>query len=99
MNAITKAQQEDVEDRLPLENYLDFISFKKIVEKDWDIFKENFNIPEKGEKGKHKNLKWMDRINKLRRIPSHKNSEERQYEKKDLEYIDWIFEEFTKINK
>ena len=79
------------EDRLPLENYLNFIDYKSIVahKQHWSLFKDVFNIPEPGKKGLAKNLKWMDRINELRRIPAHP-TESRRYKKDDFAYIGYI---------
>jgi len=95
-DAYKTSLDDDLERRLPLENYLDFIQFEKIIsKKHWLLFKDVFNIPEKGEKGLSKNLKWMQRLNKIRRIPAHA-TEARQYTVEDFEYIDWIHEEFIK---
>ncbi|MGE4267813.1 MAG: DGQHR domain-containing protein [Deferribacterales bacterium] len=96
--AYKKSLEDSMEERLPLENYLEFIEYKKIVEnKDhWLLFKQYFNIPEKGEKGISKNLKWMDRINELRRIPAHP-TEKRQYKSKDFEYINYIYTNFMRM--
>lgn len=95
--AYEKSLNEEDDDRLPLENYLEFIEYKKIVENKthWELFKSVFDIPEPGEKGLSKNLKWMDRINALRRIPAHA-TEKRLYKAEDFDYIDYIYEEFVK---
>lgn len=83
------------DEKLPLETYLDVIEFKKIVEhkQNWPLFKDVFNIPEPGDKGHAKNLKWLERVNELRRIPAHP-SEKRHYKIEDFEYIDFIYDEF-----
>jgi hypothetical protein len=93
--AYKKSLDHKDEDRLPLENYLDFIEYKKVVEnkQNWPLFESTFNIPEPGEKGFSKNLKWMEKINELRRIPAHA-TEKRNYKVSDFEYIDFIHEEF-----
>jgi hypothetical protein len=93
--AYEKSLDDDVEDRLPLETYLEVIDLRKIVEhkQNWPFFKSLFNIPEPGEKGYAKNLKWMERLNELRRIPAHP-SEKRHYKVEDFEYIDFIHGEF-----
>ena len=59
--AYKRSLDDEDEARLPLENYLDFIDYKKIVEnkQNWSLFKEIFNISEPGEKGHAKNLKWV----------------------------------------
>jgi len=66
---------------------------KKIVENktNWPLFKAAFNIPEEGEKGQAKNLKWMIRVNELRRIAAHP-ARDRKYKIEDFEYIDFIHE-------
>jgi DGQHR domain-containing protein len=71
--AYRRSLEYEDEDRLPLENYLDVIDFKKIVEnkQNWPLFKNVFDIPEPGDKGRAKNLKGMERINELRRISAH----------------------------
>lgn len=90
--AYEKSLDDDDDARLPLENYLDVIDYKKIVENkaNWPEFKEVFDIPEPGEKGLAKNLKWMERINELRRISAHP-TERRHYKIEDFEYIDYIY--------
>lgn len=95
--AYEKSQDDDIEKRLPLEHYLDFIDYKKIVEnkEHWPLLKAVFNIPEPGEKGLSKNLKWMININALRRIPAHP-TEKRHYKAEDFNYLDFVYEEFMK---
>ena len=94
--AYEKSLDDDDEDRLPLENYLDFIEYKKIVENKihWPMFKTVFDIQD-GEKGHSKNIKWMERVNELRRIPAHA-TEKRNYKVEDFDYIYFIYEEFHK---
>lgn len=93
--AYEKSLDDDDEDRLPLENYLDFIEYKKIVENKihWSLFKSLFDISEPGEKGYSKNVRWMERINELRRIPAHA-TEKRHYKANDFEYINYVYEVF-----
>lgn len=82
---------DDENDRLPLETYLDFIEFKKIVEhKDrWPLFKDIMDIPIQGAKGLAKNLAWMDRVNELRRIPAHA-AEQRNYKPEDFDLLERV---------
>lgn len=93
----SKAYEKSLDDsddvRLPLEHYLDFIQYKKIVENKahWPLFAPVFDIPEPGEKGYSKNVQWMERINELRRIPAHA-TESRRYSLDDFTYIDYIFD-------
>lgn len=90
--AYERSLDSDDESRLPLENYLDVIDYKKIAEskQNWPSMKPLFDIPEPGEKGFAKNVKWIDRINELRRIAAHP-SKERHYRLEDFEYIDYIY--------
>ncbi len=94
VKAYERAQDYDTEERLPLEAYLEVVEMKKIVENKshWHLFKAVFNIPEPGEKGLAKNLKWMERVNELRRIPAHP-ARERRYKVEDFEYIDFVHSE------
>jgi len=95
--AYNRALDTPVEERLPPETYLEVLEMKKVVEAKtvWPMFKPVFNIPEPGEKGQAKNLKWMERVNELRRIPAHP-AKERKYKVEDFEYIDFIYDEFSK---
>ncbi len=95
--AYERSLDYEVEDRLPLETYLEVVEMKKVVEskQNWPLFKKAFNIPEPGEKGFAKNVKWMDRVNEMRRIPAHP-AKERRYKAEDFEYIDFIYEEFMR---
>ena len=83
----------DIEDRLPPEAYLEVVEMKKVVESksNWPMLKSVFNIPEAGEKGLAKNLKWMIRVNELRRIAAHP-ARDRKYKVDDFEYIDFVYE-------
>lgn len=89
--AYGKAAEYDVDERGPLESYLDFIDYKKIVEKPdrWQIFKGVFHIPLDGEKGIAKATSWMDRINELRRISAHAG-DGRKYKVSDFPLIEKI---------
>jgi len=94
VKAYERQQEDAVEKQLELEAYLDFIDKKKIVEKNYDAFKAYFDIPLHGEKGYAKNLKWMDRLNELRRIVAHPHK--RAFKSEDLEFLEWIRKEFEK---
>jgi hypothetical protein len=94
VKAYERQQEDAVEKQLELEAYLDFIDKKKIVEKSYDAFKVYFDIPLRGEKGYAKNLKWMDRLNELRRIVAHPHK--RAFKSEDLEFLEWIRKEFEK---
>ena len=95
-DAYKRSLDTDAEQPLPLESYLEVVEMKKIVESkvNWPLFKAVFNIPEPGEKGLAKNVKWMERINELRRIPAHPGRE-RKYKLEDFEYIEFIHGQLT----
>lgn len=90
VKAYERQQEDEPEKQLELEAYLDFIDKKKIIEKpeNWVSFKSYFDIPLLGEKGYAKNLKWMDRLNELRRIVAHPHK--RVFKPDDLEFLEWI---------
>ncbi len=60
----------------------------------WDIFKPVFNIPIKGEKGRAKNLLWMDEVNEVRRVPAHA-TEKRRYKIEQIRFVDEIYVAFS----
>ncbi|HKT11602.1 MAG TPA: DGQHR domain-containing protein [Terriglobia bacterium] len=95
--AYSRSLDNEIDKGLPLEAYLEVVEMKKIVEnrQNWELFKPVFNIPESGQKGFSKNLKWMDRINELRRISAHP-AKERRYRVEDFEYIDYIHSELLR---
>jgi hypothetical protein len=99
-DAYKRSLDYDVEERLPLETYLEVVEMKKIAEnsQNWNQFKAAFNIPEAGEKGLAKNLKWMDRINEFRRIPAHP-AKERHYKVENFQYIDFVHDELMRRRK
>ena len=95
--AYKKSVEYDEGDRGPLETYLDFIDLKKIVEaKDrWPIFKSAFDVRLTDDsKVQAKNVRWMDRINELRRIPAHP-ADGRNYKAEDFEVIDFVYNTLT----
>jgi hypothetical protein len=96
VKAYERQQAEEPEKQLDIETYLDFIDKKKIIEKpeNWEVFKKYFNIPLPGEKGQAKNLRWMDRLNELRRVVAH--SHKRAFKKEDLDFLEWIHGAFEK---
>jgi DNA sulfur modification protein DndB len=94
VKAYERQQEYPPEKQLELEAYLDFIDKKKIIEKQdhWSTFKQVFDIPMPGEKGYSKNLKWMDRLNELRRVIAHPHK--RAFKSDDLEFLEWIRKAF-----
>ncbi len=90
-----KKQLEDkdnIDNKMPKEHYLDFIQYKKIIEKkdNWKYFKEVFNIRLENEsKGKARYLGWMDQLNEIRKIYAHP-TEKRTYKIEHYKFLDWI---------
>lgn len=91
-----RQQEYPPEKQLDLEAYLDFIDKKKIVEKseNWPHFKDMLDIPLQGEKPSSKNIKWLERLNELRRVVAH--SHKRSFRPEDLEFLEWIRREFDR---
>jgi DNA sulfur modification protein DndB len=96
VKAYERQQSDELDKQLDIEAYLDFIDKKKIIEKqeNWEVFKKYFNIPLPNEKGQAKNLRWMDRLNELRRVVAH--SHKRAFQSNDLDFLEWIKGEFEK---
>ncbi len=94
VKAYERQQEESPEKQLELDAYLDFIDKKRIIEKpeNWNAFKPYFDIPLSGEKGYAKNLKWMDKLNELRRIVAHPHK--RAFKSDDLAFLEWIKKAF-----
>jgi DNA sulfur modification protein DndB len=96
VKAYERQQTDEPDKQLDIEAYLDFIDKKKIIEKseNWETFKRYFNIAVPGDKGQAKNLRWMDRLNELRRVVAH--SHKRAFKSDDLDFLEWIRAEFEK---
>lgn len=86
--------------KLPREAYLDVLDYRDIVKQknNWSIFEPVFNIPLPGEKGKIYYLDWMEKLNKIRRVPAHPSGA-RGYDEADYEFMKLIKAEFyTRFN-
>jgi hypothetical protein len=94
-DAYRRQQEKPPEKRLPREAYVDTVELMKIVRQknNWDYFKDVVNIPLPGEKGKVYYLDWMERFNKLRRVPAHPSSQ-RGYTEEDYTFLSWLKHEF-----
>lgn len=83
-------------DRMPVENYLDVIHLKRIVEaaQNWELFKDRLSIMQAGEKkGQAKYLKWMDELNEVRRISAHPFG--RSYTDENIEFLEYMSEQLA----
>jgi DNA sulfur modification protein DndB len=95
--AAYKKKVEDKDKDLPIEIYLDVIDLKKIVENpaNWDLFKESTSIRLPDDKhGQHKYLKWIERLNEVRRIAAHP-AVNRSYKDEDIEFLEFIDEQLA----
>lgn len=91
-----KRIDDDVEEQLPVEHYLDWLQVRKIVEQRdlREKFKGTLGILMPGEtKGQHKYAAWFDRINEIRRISAHPAG--RQYKEEDITFLKFIVETLT----
>ena len=89
----------DEQDPMPPETYLDVIQLKKIVESkaNWDLFKTTLDIKLPQErKGQAQYLKWLERLNEVRRIPAHPFG--RSYSDSDLEFLEYLDEQLHARN-
>jgi DNA sulfur modification protein DndB len=91
------AKKVDEKDKdLPIETYLDVIDLKKIVEgpANWEFFKDSMSVQMPDErKGQQKYLKWIERLNEVRRIAAHPMN--RTYKDEDIEFLDFINEQLA----
>lgn len=97
IKAYSKRADTDPDGSTPLENYLDVIELKKIVEtnENWPHFKEVLNIPLPGQqKGLAKYLKWIDDFNDVRKIFAHPYN--RAYSDDDVALLDLVRETLSK---
>jgi DNA sulfur modification protein DndB len=63
------SRREQDPDRLDPEQYLDLIDYKSIAAQNWELFKDEFSLEEKG--GKEAQLKWIQQLNTIRNKISH----------------------------
>lgn len=87
---------DDKDKDLPIETYLDVIELKKIVEvtTNWEFFKDSMSVQLPNEKkGQQKYLKWVERLNEVRRIAAHPMN--RTYKDEDIEFLDFINEQLA----
>jgi DNA sulfur modification protein DndB len=87
--------KENKDKKLPKEAYLDVLDYRDIVRQknNWPLFEKVFNIPLPGEKGKTYYLDWMEKLNKIRRVPAHPSGT-RGYDEDDYAFMKYIKQEF-----
>jgi DNA sulfur modification protein DndB len=95
VKAYERQQEEPPEKQLDLEVYLDFVDKNKIIDKaeNWAALKPYFDIPLPNEKGFAKNLKWMDKVNEMRRVMAHPHKK-RTFKPDDLDLLTSIRRSF-----
>jgi DNA sulfur modification protein DndB len=83
-----KRIEDDADDKLPVDEYLDWIQYSKLasMKEIRDEVKEVLSIPlpEDGS-GKHFYSSWFEAVNRIRRIPAHPSG--RAYKAKDIEVL------------
>lgn len=89
--------KENKDKKLPREAYLDVLDYRDIVRQknNWPLFEKVFNIPLPDERGKTYYLEWMEKLNKIRRVPAHPSGA-RGYDEADYEFMKFIKYEFNK---
>lgn len=92
-----EGQKENKDKKMPKEAYLDVLDYRDIVRQknNWPLFEKVFNIPLSGEKGKTYYLDWIEKLNKIRRVPAHPSGT-RGYDEADYEFMKFIKYEFYK---
>lgn len=94
--AFEKQVEADPEKQKDLATYLDFIDLRKIVEtpKNWPHFKETLDISLPDEHANRKHIRWMDDVNRLRRVSAHPYN--RGYDDVEFAEIQLIYQELIK---
>jgi DNA sulfur modification protein DndB len=94
--AFSKQQDDEIGQQAPLEEYLNLLDYKKIVEKaeHWPLFAELFSIKlEEDKAGQAKYLHWMDKLNDVRKKTAHQATG-RVVSDEEADFIDWIHQAF-----
>ncbi|MFT3671564.1 DGQHR domain-containing protein [Aestuariivirga sp.] len=94
--AYSKQQDDDIGQQGPLEEYLNLIDYKKIVEKSehWPLFQDVFSIKlDEDKAGQAKYLHWMDKLNDIRKKTVHQAAG-RVVTDAEADFVDWIHQVF-----
>lgn len=94
--AYTRMQDDEIEQRGKIEEYLNLIEFKKIVEKSehWPLFEAIFSIKLDDDKpGQAKYLRWMDKLNDVRKKTAHQTPG-RIVTDAEVAFIEWLHQAF-----
>lgn len=92
VSAFKKQSDAPLDEQGPLETYIDFIDFKKIVESkdNWPKFCDELNIRIPNEVHAARYIRWFDEINRLRRISAHPFG--KQYRDSDIAILECVCE-------
>jgi DGQHR domain-containing protein len=96
VDAFRKQTQAPLDEQGPLETYMDFLDFRKVVEtnENWPHFKDELSISLLDEKkGQAKYVKWFDEINRLRRVPAHPFG--KLYKDADIAILEHVYGELA----
>ena len=96
-DAYKRSLDSDVEDRLPLETYLEVVEMKKIVENrlNWPLFKDSLQYSRAWREGACEESE-MDGTHQRTPANTSTPARERKYKVEDFQYIDFIHEELMK---
>lgn len=94
-SAFDKQVVVDPDEQGPLETYIDFIDFRKIVEQkeNWPIFSDTLSIRLPDEAHAARYLKWFDEVNRIRRIPAHPFG--KKYKDSDINILNSVCSDLT----
>jgi hypothetical protein len=96
VDAFRKQTQAPLDEQGPLETYMDFLDFRKVVEtaENWPNFKDELSISLLDEKkGQAKYVKWFDEVNRLRRVPAHPFG--KLYKDADIAILEHVYGELA----
>lgn len=94
--AFAKMQDDEVGEQGKIEEYLNLIDYKRIVEKSdhWPLFESLFSIKLDDDKaGQAKYLRWMDKLNDVRKKTAHQ-AVGRVVTDPEVDFIEWVHQAF-----
>lgn len=99
-DAHRKSLDDELDSRGKLEEYLTLAEYKKIITKTehWSLVSDIFDIPINNEKGRAKNVTWIDKLIPIRNKVMHQ-TKGRPIELSEIIFVEHIYEEFmNRIN-
>lgn len=96
VSAFKKRAEIAADEQGPLETYVDFIDFRKIIEtkENWASFSDVFSIRLPNEAHAARYLKWFDELNRLRRISAHPYG--KRYKDSDIAILECVYDNLYK---